>query len=258
MFDIKINNFHKTDLNNPLHPSAFIQTADYDVFIFRLPFSEDNSIVSKNSSYICTKDSYYLYNQDEFIDLHNFKGMYKSLNEVINHSMHLTLDIYRSIDDMEDSFYESQNVKDFNKIWFTKKNNLIKINRVLNKALEEFKNFIKNYQNESDYLEVHFDDLLEHLERTNRYAVHGLDKLDTLYNFYTSTNNEKMNQTIYILTILSGVFLPLNLIVGFFGMNTTSLPFTKNEYGTFSVILILLGALFISYTLTILLKKYRQ
>jgi magnesium transporter len=258
MFDIKINDFHKIDLNNPLHPSIFIKTEDYDIFIFRMPFSEDNSIVSKNNSYICTKDSYFLYKQNEFIDLHNFKGMYKSLNEVISHSLQMTLDIYRSIDDMEDSFYENQYVKDFNKIWFMKKNNLIKINRVLNKSIEEFKNFIKNYKNETDYLEIHFDDLLEHLERTNRYAIHGLDKLDTLYNFFTSTNNEKMNKTIYILTILSGVFLPLNLIVGFFGMNTTSLPFTKNEYGTISVIFILIGVLFISYALTILLKKYRQ
>lgn len=258
MLNIQIDDFHKTDLSNPLHPSVFIKTDDYDMFILRLPFYKDNTIFSQNSSFICTKDSYFNYIENQFINLKDFKGLYKSLNEGISHTMKSTIDIYRYIEDMEDTFYENKNLKNFNKIWFTTKNNLIKINRVLNKSIEEFKSFIENYKNQNDFLEIHFEDLLEHLERTNRYAVHGLDKLDTLYNFYTSINNEKMNKTIYILTMLSGILLPLNLIVGFFGMNTTSLPFTKNEYGTFSVMLILLGALVMSSTLFVLLKRYRQ
>ncbi|OYZ64605.1 MAG: hypothetical protein B7Y17_03670 [Sulfuricurvum sp. 24-42-5] len=41
-----------------------------------------------------------------------------------------------------------------------------------------------------------------------------------------------MNRSIYILTIVSIVFLPLNLVVGFFGMNTGGLPFQDSTMGT--------------------------
>lgn len=258
MIDIKINDFHLIDINNALHPSMFTSTDTYDLFIFRLPTIEKETIIPKNSAYLFTKDSCFFYDNNEFVELDGFKGLHKSLNKNINISMQITLNIYHLIENMEDTFYENQDIKEFNKIWFTTKNNLIKVNRVLNKAIEEFKHFIKKSKKEHDFLEIHFDDLLEHLERTNRNALHGLEKLDTLYNFYVSTNNEKMNKTIYILTILSGVFLPLNLIVGFFGMNTTSLPFTKNEYGTYSVIMILFLVILITYTLNKLLKKYRN
>lgn len=39
----------------------------------------------------------------------------------------------------------------------------------------------------------------------------------------SAIKNEKMNQSLYFLSILSAIFLPLNLIVGFFGINTNDL-----------------------------------
>jgi magnesium transporter len=47
-----------------------------------------------------------------------------------------------------------------------------------------------------------------------------------------------MNRNIYYLTILSGIFLPLTLVTGFFGMNTGGLPFTESPNGTLYVIVI--------------------
>lgn len=45
-----------------------------------------------------------------------------------------------------------------------------------------------------------------------------------------------MNKMIYILTIISAIFLPLNLVVGFFGMNTSGLPFAGGTSGTYFAI----------------------
>jgi magnesium transporter len=64
-----------------------------------------------------------------------------------------------------------------------------------------------------------------------------------------------MNNTIYTLTLLSAIFLPLNLIVGFFGMNTTSLPFTVGDGGTYSVITLLITTAILSSVLTIIIKR---
>ena len=58
----------------------------------------------------------------------------------------------------------------------------------------------------------------------------------------------------FILTIISAIFLPLNLVVGFFGMNTSGLPFTEGNNGTLSVI-VTLGLLTIVTYLTFLLWR---
>ena len=52
--------------------------------------------------------------------------------------------------------------------------------------------------------------------------------------------DEKMNKIMFILTIISAVFLPLTLVTGFFGMNTGGLPFVKDPNGTIKVTLLLL------------------
>jgi magnesium transporter len=78
------------------------------------------------------------------------------------------------------------------------------------------------------------------LERTLRSATLQLSKLDYLYNFYSAQTNERMNHMIYTLTIISAIFLPLNLVVGFFGMNTSGLPFSDGSSGTANVIILIL------------------
>ena len=61
-----------------------------------------------------------------------------------------------------------------------------------------------------------------------------------------------MNHIIYTLTIISAIFLPLNLIVSFFGMNTSGLPFTGGSSGTFVVT----GLMIIILVATVFTIKY--
>jgi magnesium transporter len=61
------------------------------------------------------------------------------------------------------------------------------------------------------------------------------------------------------MTVLSGIFLPLNLVVGFFGMNTQNLFFSKDASGTLYVVYIL-GALLslalVAFPLFSFLERY--
>ncbi|RXJ84844.1 CorA family divalent cation transporter [Arcobacter sp. CECT 8985] len=257
MLDIKISNFHLKDIQNEMHPSTFVINDEYDLLIVRLPLKQEDSFYADNSSFIFTNDSYFYFDNEkkEFIDVKNIKQVYNLLNKKIDDSLNLSLEIFSNIEDIEDKFYENIDIKNFNKKWFTLKNQLIRMNRVLSKTIEQLKIFILNYKKEDDFLEINFHDLQEHLERAQRNTTHSLDKLDALYNFHTTNSNEKMNKTIYILTLLSGIFLPLNLIVGFFGMNTSSLPLTKIENGTFYVLLFLLCSGLITAILIARLKN---
>jgi magnesium transporter len=85
-----------------------------------------------------------------------------------------------------------------------------------------------------------FKDLEEHLSRAVSFAKSGNQKLDYLYEFFRVKQDEKMNRVMFFLTIISGIFLPLSLVTGFFGMNTGGLPLVHDPYGTIKAVVIAL------------------
>ncbi|TEY01159.1 CorA family divalent cation transporter [Campylobacter sp. US33a] len=68
-----------------------------------------------------------------------------------------------------------------------------------------------------------------------RTAKESLNRLNEMYSLVSAMKNERMNKSIYFLSVLSAIFLPLNLIVGFFGMNTEGLFFDGNKNGTWYI-----------------------
>ncbi len=249
-----INDFHLLDIENEIHPSVFFKDENYDLFIFRIPQLVDKKVVPLSKAFIITNKGYFYYDKKnkEFLNLKNVDGFYQYLNKDVDSILKMINEYIEEIEVIEDSFYENKIDKNFNKKWFSYKNNFIKINRVLFKCVEVISSLINHYKKDEDYLERNFEDILEHLQRAYRNSGMLLEKLDALHNSYLVENNEQMNRTVYILTLLSGIFLPLNLIVGFFGMNTTSLPFTQGEGGTYLV----LNTLFISAVISTLLVYF--
>jgi magnesium transporter len=253
----KINNFHLLDIENEIHPSIFFKDEDYDLLIFRIPQIINDKLTPLSKAFIITDQDYFYFDKKskKFINLGDINGFYKYLNDDINSIMKIVNDYVEEIEAIEDSFYENKIDKNFNKKWFSYKNDFIKINRILFKCVEVISTLINNYKKEDDYLQRNFEDMQEHLQRAYRNSGMLLEKLDALHNSYIIENNEQMNRTVYILTLLSGIFLPLNLIVGFFGMNTTSLPFTQSDGGTFFVLNVLLISGIISTFLVFFIKK---
>ncbi len=79
-------------------------------------------------------------------------------------------------------------------------------------------------------------ELLEQIE-------YDLTTLDSVSNFYFSTQNHKMNEVMKTLTVVSVFFMPLTFIVGVYGMNFDNMPELKWEYGYF----LILGLMFILF-----------
>jgi len=257
MITDKIDNFHLEDVRNEVHPSVFFEHENYDLFILRIPQLYEDKIVLLSIAFVITEDKYYRYDKEtkEFTDLGNMKGFYKYLDKYIDNTLKLISKRFEEIEVIEDTFYEGKTIKDFNQQWFAYKNDFVRINRILFKAVEVISDLIESYKKEDDYLERNFEDIQEHLQRGYRNSGLLLEKLDAIHNFYLMQNNEQMNKTIYILTLLSGIFLPLNLIVGFFGMNTSSLPFTVGTNGTSNVIFLLGVVGLVSALLTVFVKN---
>ncbi len=254
----KIDSFHLEDIKNDLHPSVFFKHESYDLLILRIPMADKSrNITFESNAFVITDDTYYHYDKDskEFRDLKDINGFYKLLDGYTDNTLKLIYNYFNELETIEDKIYDNKSVKEFNKQWFKYKNELVRSNRLLFKAVETISAFIQTYKKEDDYLERNFEDIQEHLQRAHRNSGLLLEKLDSIYNFNLTQTNEQMNRIIYILTLLSGIFLPLNLIVGFFGMNTTSLPFTQDPGGTFNVIFLLMISAALATLITFLMKR---
>jgi magnesium transporter len=58
-----------------------------------------------------------------------------------------------------------------------------------------------------------------------------LDEANSLLNIYLSSNSQKTNEVMKLLTVFSAFFLPLTFLVGVYGMNFKFMPELNWEYG---------------------------
>ncbi len=125
----------------------------------------------------------------------------------------------RAIIPIRDSLYDIKSIKDdnvFNTIEF---DNFTFFSRLHQKSLE----------------------LLEQIE-SDLSALHGAS------DFYFSNQNQKMNEIMKTLTVVSAVFIPLTFIVGVYGMNFKYMPELEYQYGYYVVMgmmfLIVIGMMY--------------
>ena len=252
-----VDNLHIEDLQNEKHPSIFDENDGYEMLILRLPVLLDEMQVVSTGFIITPKKSYlYMRDEEEFKALGSrFESPYEILDGMVDELLK-AFDNYRDlIEEMEESLYLNRATDSFMNRWLKLKRNIVRIERILIHASSTMDRAIEYYQNSEDFPLNHYIDLHEHMERTMRSATLQLSKLDYLYSFYSARTNERMNTLIYNLTIISAIFLPLNLVVGFFGMNTSDMPFTQSASGTTSVMILIVSLSVITLGVIGFIKK---
>lgn len=256
MLNIKdsLDKLHLEDLKNEIHPSLFDINDKYDLLIVRLPIVEDELKFS-SVGFIIRDEHTFFYDrvEDELKKLDDkFTSMHNILNKIVDRLLKAFERYRETIADIEEDLYENKNIGSFMNKWLELKRDILRIERVLMHTAETIDEMIEHYEPKDNFPINSYMNLHEHLNRTLRSATLQYSKLDYLYSFYTARINDKMNHLIYTLTIISAIFLPLNLIVGFFGINTSGLPFTGGTSGTLGVVTIiifvsLLSVLFINF-----------
>lgn len=92
----------------------------------------------------------------------------------------------------------------------------------------------------AELLAVRARDVLEHIERS-RSHVHRLQSaLESAIQLHFSATANRTNQIMRTLTVLTAIFLPLNLLTGLFGMNFAGMFLTEYSWG-FWLILVLMA-----------------
>ena len=97
-------------------------------------------------------------------------------------------------------------------------------------------------QRERDLLKVRSRDVLEHIERVVHHVRRLEQSAETAVQMHFSAQSHRTNDIMRTLTAVTAIFLPLNLITGFFGMNFEHLPLIHSNTGfwwTFGLMVLL-------------------
>jgi len=97
-------------------------------------------------------------------------------------------------------------------------------------------------QRERELLRVRSRDVQEHIERVLTHVRRLEAMAENAVQMHFSAQSHRTNEIMRTLTVLTAIFLPLNLVTGFFGMNFEGLPLIHSARGfwiVFSVMLVL-------------------
>ena len=230
-----LNKYILEDIESKDQPSDFIETKDYSVLVLRLPYIKDEEVNVVSDAFLIKDKKVYKYDRKKedfeefsFDKLHQFLDV--RVDKILVKLSKLHTEIAKIEDDLYDDDYSSMEK------YLLLKKDLGIIERVMSHTELAFERFLRKFKEDVD--EFAFNDLKEHISRVIRFSKSADEKLDYLHSFYRGEVDRKMNNVMFILTILSAIFMPLTLVTGFFGMNTGGLPFVDDSDGTLKVVVI--------------------
>ncbi|MBL8288444.1 MAG: magnesium transporter CorA family protein [Rubrivivax sp.] len=93
---------------------------------------------------------------------------------------------------------------------------------------------------ERELLRVRSRDLLEHIERVLAHVRRLEQGAETAVQMHFSALSHRTNDIMRTLTVLTAIFLPLNLLTGFFGMNFEFMPLIHTHTGFWVAVALML------------------
>lgn len=89
---------------------------------------------------------------------------------------------------------------------------------------------------QNELIAVRARDVIEHINRSHAYIHRLQTALENTIQLHFSAISNRTNQIMQILTVVTCIFLPLNLITGLFGMNFNNMFLTQYSWGFWLVL----------------------
>jgi magnesium transporter len=181
--------------------------------------------------------------------------LYRLLEITVENYYNILDNIGEQIEVIEADIQHHVSPNSFQKVQILKKELIF-----LHKALYPLREAIsKLAKDESNFIleenSMYFSDISDHV-------IHLIDLLDTyrdltqgLSDFHINMQNQKLNEVIRLLTIISTIFMPLTFIVGVYGMNFEFFPEIHWKYG-YLMVWCLMGFITVSMITFFKYKKW--
>lgn len=152
---------------------------------------------------------------------------YAILDTVVDSYLHLIARLEEDLEQLEETVFARPVADDLQKIHEHKREVLVlrRFLRPLQIAVGEFRQLDSELLHDETL--PFLRDLADHINR----AVEAVDALRdanaSLLELYLSLANQKLNETMKVLTIMASLFIPLTFIAGIYGMNFEFMPELK-------------------------------
>ena len=93
-----------------------------------------------------------------------------------------------------------------------------------------------------DVLLARSRDIIGHIQRVNQYVSKLETSIENAVQIHFSAQANRANSAMQVLTVIAAIFLPLNFVTGFFGMNFDDLPLIHHSAGVWLAVLAMLLA----------------
>jgi magnesium transporter len=232
-----VNEEHIQDCQNLQHPSFYEATRAYDILIFRSLAADcsPNGMETAPVSVLVLPKLIVTFNHHDAaigrvkkrllttskkLPVDPQSLLFVILDEVIDNFLLLKQPLMEEYNYWELELFEGTS-RSVNWLKFLDFKTSVRKLRILSEEQQEvmYQWRQDNEAGANEHLTIRYNDLKDHVRRIIRYATQVESDLDNLIQLHYSLIGNRTNETMRILTVLSAIFLPLNLIAGIFGMN---------------------------------------
>lgn len=162
--------------------------------------------------------------------------LYRLLDTVVDGYFHVVDHLTDRIDKLETEISDGSIAGAEKRIQKTKKE-LIKLQRSI-APLREAVSTIQASSSKivSDETIKYLSDVQEHITQVLEYIANAKESINDLRELYLSNQNQRLNEVMKVLTIMSTIFIPMTFIAGIYGMNFQYMPELSWHYGYFGAL----------------------
>jgi magnesium transporter len=205
-----------------LHAVTFDQRAEEPLNTVELDvFLGQNYLVTYHPQLIVSLDKAWAASQRDERHLQRGAGylLYTLIDELVTDYMPVVEKIDETIDAIEDQVFGEPTPSTLQQI-FTMKRGLLRLRRILAPQREVLNKLARGDYAvvEADH-RVFFRDIYDHLVRLHEVNESLRDLVGSALDTYLSVVNNRMNEVMKVLTVITTLFMPLSFLAGFFGMN---------------------------------------
>lgn len=221
---------HAVVFDRAARDGTYVDTQELDVFLGQ------NYMVTHHDQRIeALEHVWSLIHRDE---RHLQKGvdhvLYRLVDDIVASYMPVVEDIDDEVDQAEDQVFDRPTAYTLEKIFLLKRAAL-HLRRIVGPQREVLNKLARDdYKVIDDNARVYFRDVYDHLVRLHDITESIRDLVGGALDTYLSVVNNRMNDIMKTLTIITTLFMPISFVTGFFGMNffqpvsSELIPWTSN------------------------------
>lgn len=194
---------------------AHLETQELDIFLgrnFLVTHHDDPIYAIQRLWEICGRDERHLRNGADYF-------LYRLTDEVVASYMPVVEALDEAIDTTEDQVFDRPTNATLERI-FALKRAILHLRRIIGPQREVLNKLARDdYRVVDAAARIYFRDVYDHLVRLHDISESIRDLVSGTLDTYLSVINNRMNDIMRTLTIITTLFMPISFVSGFFGMN---------------------------------------